>query len=163
MYKTRNTGMGNGMRGTRGIGGMLYSEEGRQTFRECPQTFQGLSSNIPRNVLKYSREYRQTFRGMSQNILGNVAKLLSLISECFTVHYVLISSNQSEYLYSFSVCKNVLLANPKETFQSQLSRIIVVEPFLYQPFLFSANLVFAKANENLSNFHFSVILHQIQH
>ena len=80
-----------------------------------------------KNVLKHSGECRQTFREMSPNIPGNVAKLLSsLISECFTVHYLLISSNQSEYLYSFPVCKNVLPANPKETFQSQLSRIIVV-------------------------------------
>ena len=79
---------------------------------ECRQSFRGISSNIPGSV-----EYRQAFRGMSQNIPGNVVKLLSsLISECFTVHYVLISSNQSEYLYSFPVCKNVLPANPKETF-----------------------------------------------
>ena len=83
---------------------------------ECPQTFRGMSPNIPGNVAKHSGECPQTFRGMSPNIPGNVAKLLSLISECFTVHYVLISSNQSEYLYSFPVCKNVLLANPKETF-----------------------------------------------
>ena len=27
MYKTRNTGTGNGMRGTRGMGGMLHSGE----------------------------------------------------------------------------------------------------------------------------------------
>ena len=88
IYKTRNTGMGNGMRGMRGMGGMLYSGE-------C----------------------RETFWGTFSNILGNVAKLLSLlVSECFTVHYVLISSNQSEYLYSFPVCKNALPANAKETF-----------------------------------------------
>ena len=43
MYKTRNTGTGNGMRGTRGIGEMLYSGE-------CRQTFRGMSSNIPGNV-----------------------------------------------------------------------------------------------------------------
>ena len=52
MYKTRNTGTGNGLRGTRGIGGMLYSGE-------CPQTFRGMSPNI---------------RGMSPNIPGNVVK-----------------------------------------------------------------------------------------
>ena len=45
MYKTRNTGTGNGMRRTRGIGGMLYSGE-------CPQTFRGMSPNIPGNVVK---------------------------------------------------------------------------------------------------------------
>ena len=65
MYKTRNTGTGNGMRGTRGPGGMLYSGE-------CHQTFQEIYSNIPGNVLKHSGECRQTFRGISANIPGNV-------------------------------------------------------------------------------------------
>ena len=89
MYKTNNTGTGNGMRGTQGMGGMLYSGECHQTFRgmssnipgnvlkhsgECPQTFWGISPNIPENVLKYSGECRQTFRGMSLNISGNVPK-----------------------------------------------------------------------------------------
>ena len=39
-----------------------------------------------------------------------------LISECFTIHYVLISSNRSKHLYSFPVCKTVLLANAKQRF-----------------------------------------------
>ena len=87
MYKTRNTGTGNGMWGTRGTGRMLYSGECRQTFRGmllnipqnvakhsegCPQTFQGMSPNIPGNVVKHSGECYQTFRGMSPNIPGNV-------------------------------------------------------------------------------------------
>ena len=92
------------MRGTRGIGGMLYPGECRQIFRgmssnipgnvtkhsgECPQTFQemsrqtfwgmsqkfrGMSANIPGNVLKHSGECLQRFRGMSSNIPGNVSK-----------------------------------------------------------------------------------------
>ena len=66
MYETRNTGTRNGMRGTQGMGVMLYSGE-------CPQTFRGMSPNIPGNVLKHSGEYRQTFRGMSSKIPGNVA------------------------------------------------------------------------------------------
>ena len=89
MYKTRNTGTGNEMRGTRGMGGMLYSRECRPTFREiysnipenivkhseeCSQTFRGMSPNIPRNVLKHSGEYRQIFRGMLPNVPGNVLK-----------------------------------------------------------------------------------------
>ena len=89
MYKTRNTGTGKGIRGTRGIGGMLYSGEYRQTFRgmssnipgnvakysgECWQIFRGMSSNIPGNVAKYSMECRQTFRGMSRNIPWDVTK-----------------------------------------------------------------------------------------
>ena len=40
MYKTRNTGTGNGIRGTQGMRGMLYSGE-------CGQ-------NIPGNVAKHS-------------------------------------------------------------------------------------------------------------
>ena len=89
MYKTRNTGTGNGMWGTRGTRRMLYSGECRQTFRGmllnipqnvakhsegCPQTFQGMSPNIPGNVVKHSGECYQTFRGMSPNIPGNVLK-----------------------------------------------------------------------------------------
>ena len=89
MYKTRNTGTGNGMWGMRGTGRMLYSGECRQTFRGmllnipqnvakhsegCPQTFQGMSPNIPGNVVKHSGECYQTFRGMSPNIPGNVLK-----------------------------------------------------------------------------------------
>ena len=67
MYKTRNTGTGNGMRGTRGIGGMLHSGE-------CRQILRGMSSNFRWNVAKYSGEYRQIFRGMSPNIPWNVVK-----------------------------------------------------------------------------------------
>ena len=67
MYKTRNTGTGNGMRGTQGMGGMLYSEE-------CRQIFRGMSSNIPGNAIKHFGECRQTFHGMSPDIPGNVIK-----------------------------------------------------------------------------------------
>ena len=89
MYKTRNTGTGKGMRGTRGIGGMLYSREYRQTFwgmssnipgniakysGECWQIFRGMSPNIPWNVDKHSGECRQIFHGMSPNITGNIIK-----------------------------------------------------------------------------------------
>ena len=89
MYKTRNTGTGNGMWGTRGTGRMLYSGECPQTFRrmsrniprdvlkhsgECRQIFRGMSSNIPGNVTKHSGESTQTFRGMSSNIPGNIVK-----------------------------------------------------------------------------------------
>ena len=48
-YKTRNTGTGDGVRGTRRMGGMLYSGE-------CRQTFVGMSPNIPGNVAKHSGE-----------------------------------------------------------------------------------------------------------
>ena len=74
MYKTRNTGTGNGMRGTRGIGGMLYSGECHQIFRECHQILGGMSPNILGNIAKYSGECRQILGGMSPNIPGNIAK-----------------------------------------------------------------------------------------
>ena len=87
MSKNRNTGTGNGMRETRGMGGMLYSGEYRETFRgmspntpgnvpkhsgECRQKFRGISPSIPGNVAKHSGECRKTFRGMSPNIVGNI-------------------------------------------------------------------------------------------
>ena len=78
MYKTRNTGTGNRIRGTREMRGMLYSGEMSSNnpgnvakhSGECPQT-----SNISGNVLKHSGECCQTFRGIPPNILGNVVKL----------------------------------------------------------------------------------------
>ena len=68
--------MGNGMRGTWGIGEMLYS-------RECCQTFRRMSSNIWGNVTKHSGECRQIFRGMSPNILANVVKNSGEYSKIF--------------------------------------------------------------------------------
>ena len=67
MYKIRNTGTGNGMQETRGVGGMLYS-------RECWQTFQEMPLNIPGKVTKHSTECCETFREMLPNIPGNVVK-----------------------------------------------------------------------------------------
>ena len=75
MYKNRNTGTGNGMRGTQGIGRNVIfrgissniPENVAKHSGECPQTFPG-------NVAKHSRECRQTFWGMSSNIPGNVPK-----------------------------------------------------------------------------------------
>ena len=81
MYKNRNTGTGNRMRGTWGMEGILYPGNVRKHSRECPQTFRGMSSNIPgmsekipRNVAKNFEECPQTFQGMSPNIPGNVVK-----------------------------------------------------------------------------------------
>ena len=67
MYKTWNTGTGNGMRGTRGIEGMLYSGKYRETLR-------GMSSNILAIVAKNSGECRQTFRGILLKIPRNAHK-----------------------------------------------------------------------------------------
>ena len=67
MYKTRNTGTGNGMRRTRGMKGMLYSGKYHQKFR-------GMSSNIPGNIAKHSEECPQIFQEILPNIPGNVVK-----------------------------------------------------------------------------------------
>ena len=81
MYKNKNTETGNGMRGTRGMGVCYIPGNVAKHSGECPQTFWGMSPNIPGNVLKHSQnvakhsgECRQTFQGMSSNFPGNVAK-----------------------------------------------------------------------------------------
>ena len=74
MCKTRNTGTGNGMQGTRGMGGMLPNIPGNvvKHSKECGQTFPGMLPNILGDNAKHYREYSRTFRGMLTNILGNV-------------------------------------------------------------------------------------------
>ena len=59
MYKTRNIGTGNGMRGTWGMRGSVV--------------FWVMSPNIPGNVAKHSQECRQIFQEMSPNIPGNMS------------------------------------------------------------------------------------------
>ena len=76
MYKTRNKGARSGMRGTRGIGGTLYSGE-------CHQTFGGMYSNIPRNVFQHSGECSQTFREILLNIPGNAAEQFGACCQTF--------------------------------------------------------------------------------
>ena len=75
MYRARNTGAGNGMLGTRGMGGMLYSGG-------CRQTFRGVQPNIPGNVVKHSGEYRQAFRGVWPDIPENVLFTVFTVEEC---------------------------------------------------------------------------------
>ena len=74
MYENRNTGTGNRMRGTRGMGECHIPGNVAKYSGECCQTFRGISSNIPGNVAKHSGECSQTFRGMSPNILGSILK-----------------------------------------------------------------------------------------
>ena len=68
VYKTRNTGTGNRVWETRGIGNILKHSG------ECSQASREMSSNIPGNITKYFGEYPQTLRGMFSNIPRNVAK-----------------------------------------------------------------------------------------
>ena len=86
----RNTGTGNGMPGTQGIGGMLYSGE-------CCQTFRGMLLNIPGNVLKHSGECPQTFWGMSLNILGNIAKHCGECRQIFRIMSSKIPGNVANF------------------------------------------------------------------
>ena len=61
IYKTRNTGTGNGMRGMRGTRGLFTRIPG-----EC------YYFNIPGNVPEDSGECSKRFWGMFEEILGNV-------------------------------------------------------------------------------------------
>ena len=74
MHKTRNTGTGNGMQGTRGMGECYILRNIAKNSGECSQTFRGMQPNVPGNVAKHSGECSQTFRGMQPNIPGNFVK-----------------------------------------------------------------------------------------
>ena len=78
MYKTRNTGTGNSMRETRGMGEMLYS-------RECCSTFQGMLPNIPGNVAEHSGECCEIFRGVSYLLSGREFVEASSITVVFSL------------------------------------------------------------------------------
>ena len=56
--------MGNGMRGTWGMGECYIPGNVAKHSGECPQTFREMSPNIPGNAVKHSEECRQTFRGL---------------------------------------------------------------------------------------------------
>ena len=56
----------------RGMGGMLYSGECRQTFRGMLQNIAGNVAKYSGECLKHSVEYYQKFRGTLPNISGNV-------------------------------------------------------------------------------------------
>ena len=70
IYKTRNIGTGNGMRGMRGTRGMFTRIPGNllEDSGEC------YYFNIPGNVPKDSGECSKRFRGMFKKIPGNVRR-----------------------------------------------------------------------------------------
>ena len=70
IYKTRNTGTGNGMRGMQGTRGMFTRIPGNllEDSGEC------YHFNIPGNVPEDSGEYSRGFRGMFKKISGNVRR-----------------------------------------------------------------------------------------
>ena len=50
IYKTRNTGRGNGMRGMRGMQGMSIPGNAQEDSRECSTKFRGMFKKIPGNA-----------------------------------------------------------------------------------------------------------------
>ena len=80
IYKTRNTGTGNGMRGMRG---MSIPGNAQQDSGECSKRFRGMLKKIPGNVPKDSGECSKRFRGMFQKIPGNARKDSGECSERF--------------------------------------------------------------------------------
>ena len=73
IYKTRNTGTGNGMWGIQGmlnkIPGNVKTDSG-----ECLKRFRGMFEKIPGNVQEDSGECSRESRGIFEKILGNVQK-----------------------------------------------------------------------------------------
>ena len=83
IYKTRNTGTGNEMRGMRGMSILECSRRFRGMFKkipgsaqedseECSKRFRGMFRKIPGNIPKNSGECSKRFRGMFQMIPENV-------------------------------------------------------------------------------------------
>ena len=61
MFKTKNTGTGYGIRGTRGMGEYYILGNVAKHSGEFCETFQGMSSNIPGNFTKQFGESPQTY------------------------------------------------------------------------------------------------------
>ena len=89
IYKTRNTRIGNGMQGTRGMFTRILwnlledsgkcsrfsiSANAREDFGECSRRFWGMFQKIPGNGIKDSEEWWRRFWGMLLKIPGNVPK-----------------------------------------------------------------------------------------
>ena len=83
IYKTRNTGTGNGMRGMQGMRGMSTRIPGNllEDSRKCShfsipvnarEDSEGMLLKIPGNVPKDSEECSRRFRGMLLKIPDNV-------------------------------------------------------------------------------------------
>ena len=79
IYKNRNTGTGNGMRGVRGTRGMFTKIPGNilEDSGEC------YYFNIPGNVEEDSGECLKRLRGMFEKIPGNVRIVSKDFGECW--------------------------------------------------------------------------------
>ena len=77
IYKTRNTGTGNGMRGMQGTRGMFTRIPGNlleDSGEVIVLTFRGMFEEILGNVQEDSGECSRRFRGMLAKILKNTQK-----------------------------------------------------------------------------------------
>ena len=101
IYKTRNTGTGNGMRAMQGMQRMFTSIPGnllensgefshfsipgnvREDSGECSRGLRGMFKKIPGNFREDSEECSRRFRGMFKKILGNVPEDSEECSETF--------------------------------------------------------------------------------
>ena len=87
IYKTRNTGTGNGMWGTRGTRGMFTKIPRNllEDLRVIILTSRGMFQKIPGNVQIDSVECSRRFRRMLKNISGNLN--LDLFCEILLIFY----------------------------------------------------------------------------
>ena len=90
IYKTRNTGMGNGMRGMRG---MSIPGNAQEDSGECSKRFRGMLNKIPGNAQQDSGECSKRFRGMFKKIPGNVQEDSGECSRRFRGMYKRITGN----------------------------------------------------------------------
>ena len=115
VYRTRNTGTGNGMRGMRETRGMfiripvnLLEDSGECCYfiilgnveedsGKCYRRFRGMFEKIPGNVSEDSGECSRRFRRMLKKILGNLN--LDLFCEILLLFYQILELNcgKTEY------------------------------------------------------------------
>ena len=96
IHKTRNTGMGDGMQGTRGMftripgnalilafRGMFEKIQGNviNDSKKCSRRFRGMLLKIPGNAREDSGEWYERFRGMLEKIPGMFKKIPRNIPE----------------------------------------------------------------------------------
>ena len=96
IYKTRNTGTGNGMRGMWGMFTRIPGNVTILTFRGMFQRIPEMLKKIPGNVQEDSGECRRRFRGMFRRILGNVRKDSAECSKRFRAFLKKIPGNAQE-------------------------------------------------------------------
>ena len=102
IYKTRNKGTGNGMRGMRGT---QYSfnipENVPEDSGKCSRRFRGMFKKIPENVREDSGKCSRRFRRMLKKISRNLN--LDLFFEILLIFYQILQLN-CEKAKEYSLC-----------------------------------------------------------